>query len=623
MNALKPVCKKYLPAAVFVLSAVILIIKCFYGFCWSDESFYHATTLKFFQGDSIFKNDWFPTQLSSIILLPLFSLYMKINGGSEGIILYFRILFVVFSVINSVILYNVLKKHIHIHTALPAAVCMLFYTHLNIATLSYYTLSTQCFVMAMLFVYDYAKDLGKTPAGSETSTDVMQGCAGKRSALIIAGVYFAISVLALPTMALGYVLFVLAALVLIPTHSLLNRLSFVNIDKKILKDILIFTFFGILIPAVLFFIFMFLNVKISDFIANIPYVLSDDEHGTSLLYPIRKFFISITQVFGKASYLSGLIIFVSFVFQKKLRENKNRIPKLIILILLSVLFFYDLTIAWTHTGYVFTALCLFALPLFFMTEKHDTAAFFTFFAGGMLFSLVYSYSSNGYLYVLSMGHFIAAIAGFIFIDSFVGELSEVIADNAKNKENTHTKSILPKLCLIITIAVITLTPADSIYLRINNIYRDAPLNMLTQKIKGGPAKGLYTTKEHLEAYNTVLHVISEYCMRDNINEQTGCLLISKLLPFGYLCSDLKSGAPTAWRNMISSERLMEYYELNPDKIPDVVLILDKEYGAYDTCGDVEADPSPNENELSGPFMDYLNDHGYICTDVECGTVYRR
>ena len=185
-------------------------------------------------------------------------------------------------------------------------------------------------------------------------------------------------------------------------------------------------------------------------------------------------------------------------------------------------------------------------------------------------------------------------------------------------------------------------------LRIVNIYRDAPLSALTGKIEAGPAKGLYTTEKHLTQYKEVYETLLAYCQSEDLpdpaakddepvstegmaasrEEEAGVglntIFISKLLPWGYLCTDLRVGAPTTWRTELGSERLREYYELNPDRIPELVLVLNDEYGTYDTCGDVEADPNPNAKELPEGFLtEYMKENNYETQETACGILYRK
>ena len=594
-----------IPYVLLTLFAVLLLVRAFYSFCSSDEPFYFSTAYRFFRGDSIFLHDWFPTQLSGVLLLPFMAPYIWITGSTAGIILYFRIWYVVLTFINALVFYNILKLHKSGTLSLMAAVCVLFYAHLNIATLSYYTISVQCFLTAMLFIYHWEK----LPMGN-------------RRYLITAGILYAISVLALPTMAPVYLATVIILLILVLIEKKMPVNSFVaTLRRAELADLVKYTFIGILIPAVIFLAFLFTNVYIGDFIGNIRYVLSDEEHITSLIYPLKKFFISINEVYGIYAYLGYALAAVTFlgdIFRKKEPGPFQKKPLVYLVFFLDLLLFAAYFIkGFAHTGYVQTALCLFALPLFFASEHKDWTAFFTFFVNGLLFSLVYSYSSNGYLYVLSMGHFIAGFGGMIFVWDFGRQLPGLVS--SKTGKTTYALNrFVTFLCTLVIFAVMTETSV----LRIINVYRDAPLSALTERIEDGPAKWLYTTPEHRKQYEEVRGVLAEYCMVDPKEPQNNMLFISKLLPWGYLCTDMRVGAPTTWRIDPGSERLEDYYSLNPDRIPSTVLILNKEYGCYDSCGDVEADPTPNLIEDTEGFLpEYMKENDYEVIPVACGTVY--
>ncbi|MCR4806112.1 MAG: hypothetical protein K5857_00415 [Lachnospiraceae bacterium] len=593
--------KKYTPYIIFALCTLVLTIRAFYSFCWSDETFYFSTCHRFFTGDSIFLHEWFPTQLSSLILLPFYSIYMLVCGNNSGIILYFRILYVIFTLINSIVIYRILKQHIRDFLAMTCSLMVMFYAHLNIATLSYYTLSVQLFLISLILIYHYY-----------TAYD--------RRLLIVAGVLFALCVLALPTLCVAYFLVLLLGFVLLASLKIRQLPDGYKtfIWSADLPALMGYTFAGICIPAVIFAVYLLCNVSVSDFVSGIPYVLTDEEHVTSLIYPIRKFFISINEVYGYFAYASYMLIILSLAVRAL---KKHFIPWIRTCIFLADtavfmgLFIYSLG----HTGYIQTALCLYLIPLFLMSLNPDFKIFSLFIVGGMVMSLTYSYSSNGYLYVLSMGHFIAAIGCIIAADRFL--------------EEAYVKRAA---CTIAVTAVISSCLIQTMELRLVNIYRDAPVNMLNFRITDGPAKGLMTTADHYLAYNVVLSTIRNYCTSANLNDpqrfdnsmelnsnSVGNIFITKLLPWGYMCTDLRAGAPTTWRTPFNSKRLEPYYGLNPGRYPDIILVLNEEYGSYLTCGDVEADPSPNENEIGGFLLDYVNANDYEKTTVPCGTVYKR
>ncbi|MCR5222307.1 MAG: hypothetical protein K6D90_05545, partial [Lachnospiraceae bacterium] len=107
---MKAFLQKHYPLILLILSALILLIRAFYGFCWSDETFYYSIAYRFLQGDAPFFEEWYPTQLNSIFLMPFVALYRLIAGSNDGIILTFRILYVLVSFLIAWQLFRVMEK---------------------------------------------------------------------------------------------------------------------------------------------------------------------------------------------------------------------------------------------------------------------------------------------------------------------------------------------------------------------------------------------------------------------------------------------------------------------------------------------------------------------------------
>lgn len=544
-----------IPYIILSLCAVCLIIRAFFGFCSSDEPFYISTAKRLFEGDLIFVHDWFPTQLSSLILLPFYAAFVTISGGTSGIILYFRILYVVITLLLSFITFQIIKKRSGTAAGLAMALFMLFYAHLSIAALSYYTMSFEFFVFAMILFMEQGK-ICQTAGGF----------------------FLALSVLALPSLCIGVILLWLTLLVF-------------SFKKKDLRSLLIFSALGMAAALGLFVLYLYVSGNsVENLFRFLPYVLSDDEHQTSLVAPFKKFFNSVTDVYGPLWYLSFVLSALGLV--------AARFKKLIPWIFAAdfVLFLYFCFLSFGHTGYMNTALALFAAPLFFMCEKKDIKTFVSLFLGGLIVSMTYSYSSNGELYVLSIGHGIACAAGILFIFDFYGE---------------HDDLVRPALIFALSFFLM-----QTAALRFINVYRDAPLTGLDTRITEGPALGLLTTDEHHDTYMSVLDDINRY------SENDGYVLFSKLLPWGYLASEKRVAAPSTWRNPVGSERLSEFLVLYPERTPDLVFVLNADVGSYDSCGDVEADPAPNENEFNGSFANLLNS-SYEKTETSCCTIFVR
>lgn len=565
--------KQYLPLLILGLCAAVLLIKTRYSFCWSDETFYASTTDRFLKGDGIFLHEWFPTQLVSLILMPFQAAFTAVTGSSDGVLLFFRVCYVVYSFMLSIIIYYILKKDYREFTALNCALFFLFYAHLNIATMSYYTLSVGFYLLAMLLIYHA---MHHSPSAF-------------RQYYILAGISFALSVICLPTMAVAY----------FPCAVLLVLCS---AKQKKLRPVFPYTLIGICALAVVTMLFILSRVRFTDLIDNLPYILSDEEHTTSLVYPFKKFFISIHEVYGRFAYGSYLLSAFCLLFGRKLPPKGKIILAVIDTVLFAVFFVFSIG----HTGYISTAIILFALPLYFMTEKRNKSLFFLLYIAGLVFAMVFSYSSNGYLYIMTLGHSISAVGAICFLHDFCSE-------TASDKDFQAAGMILSVLCLAVT----GITVVQTMTLRMVNIYRDAPLTELTEKITQGPAAGLYTTPEHRESYDEIYAAIQEYANTE------GNIFFTKLMPWGYLATDMRCGAPTTWRTAFNSERLRLYYEANPDRIPDIIFVLNEDVGSYETCGDVMADPAPNQNETGGWLLDYVTEHGYETIPFSKGTILRR
>lgn len=588
--------KEILPYAVLILLGVALFIRSAYGFCQSDESFYVSTAGRFASGDVIFADEWHPTQMSSLLTAPVYAMYRLVTGGTAGMIRFFRCVYLLLTMAEAAWIYTRMKGMGRRYAGSALALFILLYCHLNMATLSYYMICFQCFLMAALMCYRAEKS-------------VYFGAGG---------FFYALAVLSLPSLAVASTLvFVILALCCIR-------------KKEIRRPFLCFLA-GICIPLVLFLIYVYASgLGIAGILANLVNILSDSEHDRDYYQSFKAFFHAIEDAYGRIYYLSLLLVAVSILscFREKLRRS----AEIYILIADVMLFIYYAAVSARHTGFMNTAFALFVFPLFFLARKKDWYIFASLFLGGLAVSATYSFSSYSDLYVLSIGHGLAAAGGILLLSDYATGVSgrDVLTEDAGTEsltgaaetgiltEGAETGS-LPGSEIIrkyICIAAVTVLILVSFCLRFAYVYRDAPVAALDTKLTEGPAAGLITTAEHAGQYEGVLEAIEKY------DEAQGCILFTRILPWGYTASKMRVGAPDTWRNEISSERLVQYYDLKPDREPDVVVVLDAEAGSYETGGDVEADPAPNANTMEGELGRRLMT-GYTGHREACCTVYTR
>lgn len=579
-------------AAVFVLAFVACLLRALKGFCWTDETFYISTTDRFFRGDALIKAEWYRTQMSSLICLPFYALYVTISGSTAGVIIFFRVLYLILSFGTAIVAFHVFTKEYGDTVAIIISLLIMFYAHLNITSLSYYMLSLENLILAGVLVYDYLL------------TD-------KKKELIIGGVFFALSVLSLPTMAIPYFIAVVLVAVILLVRQFVPIPSAWKeaIDNAKLGSILIYTFAGICIPAVLVVIYLLCSVSIGDIIASVPYVLVDNEHDFIFMDSFRKFFTSITEVYGRYTYAAYFLMGLTFVFQKLLKKK----PISDIIVLLDAMLFVILAIkSYGHTSYIQVAFSMFAMPVFFLSEKKNHKLFWIFSVTGVVLGLVYRLSSSDFLYVMAIGFFITALSGVCFVYDY---FKAGVSSDAKAVVNIY------KLAATVAMLVIVYTVCVTIALRMSNVYRDAPINRLTHKITQGPGKGLYTTPEHLEMYENVMDIIDEYINNGDVAADS-TVMFSKILPWGYLYSNKRCGFPTTWRaTAYNQDQLEAYYSINPNREPDIIVVLNEEYGSYDASGDVEDDHNPNLDEMNDYWKNYISSNKMTAIKTQCGTIY--
>lgn len=127
--------RKNLDILLFLLGMVplswMLLEKCRYGFTNIDESFYLTIPYRLCQGDRLLLNEWHLSQLSGWILRFPMAAFLRINGGTEGICLSFRYLYVAAHLGISLLLFFLLRKKSGIGAA--AAVLIFMSTPLSVS----------------------------------------------------------------------------------------------------------------------------------------------------------------------------------------------------------------------------------------------------------------------------------------------------------------------------------------------------------------------------------------------------------------------------------------------------------------------------------------------------------
>lgn len=560
------------PILILIVCGITLCIRSFYSFSWSDESFYLTVVHRFWLGERVIVDEWNPAQLSMLLLLPFYSLYQGMTGGNEGVYLYFRLLYLAISMFIAFFTYFKLKKRNSHLVSLMCALLYFLYSRANIGGMSYYNVTLSCVLLAVVLVYDWICEIE-----------------GNKIQLYIAGIFLAFAVISTPFLVFPYILIGLFLL-------------FKKKYRLFWREILI-VIAGTATVAIFCVGYILYRVPMGELLLNIPYILNDPER--QYINPLLSVLIILARIIWRFKWTIWISFFLMvYAFYKKKRQVSLSSKELNLFLWTNfMVFIIDVYLARDLLGCINIAGVLFAAPVIYVFsdwKNIDKKVLGIFGTAGISLILGFSLSSNTGLDALTIGFVVLGMGAVLLIFQL---------DMLKKGK------VLYYMALGVFSAVLIQTGI----LRLFSVYRDAPINQLNTQITTGPAKYLYTTEEHVRQYDELRTAINQYVREDDR------VFYSKSCFWSYLCSDNEYGVPSSWRMPFDSPRLQEYYELNPEKIPTCIFVLNPFYGNFESSliQSNEKVEFPNDNNIEGYLYDYIKQHDYEIIELECATVYRR
>ena len=563
---------KWISVLIIGVCAIVLLIRNFYSFSWSDESSYLTLVHRFWLGERMIADEWFKTQLIAPLLLPFYGLYQWITGGNDGIYLYFRLLYWGISVFTSFFTYCKLQKKNCRMASLICSLTYLFYSRANIGGMSYYNVTLTCVLLSALLLYE---QLGQKKVN--------------KIKLYVMGLLLAFAVVGNPFLAFPYVVICIY---------MLARKKYRIFWHEILTVIA-----GTGTIAVFYMGYLLNKISIDDLLLNIPYILNEPEMQRT--NPIFVIPLIIARIAWKYKWTIAItFLLVCYILWAKIKKKgfSDRENKLLMAINLGV-FIINSILSINILGCINIAIVLFVLPMVVMYNDWrdiDHAVVEIFGIAGFCLVLGFSFSSNTGLDAMAIGFVVLGIGAVLLAFQL-----DVLKKN--------------QLLYGTTILVFSVVVFQTAILRLYSVYRDAPINQLDTQITSGPAKYLYTTQEHVRQYNELKAAINQYVRSDDV------VFYSKWCFWSYLCTNNGYGTPSSWRMPFDSPRLQEYYEINPDKIPTCIFVLSPEYGDFESSIILNNEKAlyPNENNVEGYLYDYIQEHEYEKIELQCAIIYRK
>ena len=505
--------------------ALILFWRCFYSVNTTDEAFYIGTVYRLWDGDGILTDEWMPSQqLCSFWLYPFYALFRLILGSNDGMILAFRLLYIVFQLCISGYLYKKLKGFGYV-SFLPSFFYLLS-TAFNINNLSYNTMANSCLVALLV-----------TLAMMERPD--WKNC-------ILCGVFASIIVMANPYAVFAYVLYgvacVLVSVILKKKKSVPAAVQFSTFAKMSLTAAVV---------MIVFLIFTLQNSTIKEIMENLPYIIGDQEHQQRWGVKISDYFR-----YFREHYLGCVIVpmaaaLIALVDKKRVQHGIFYMAISAVSVL-PYMIYHGILSDYVPINLVTVPICFLGIPAFVVSKERHCKAFYVWYLPAMVYTFIVQITSNTGPLAVSAA-FVSAGAASVFLT----------ASWAKEQEL--------KIAKYAVYGTIILQLGMMLVLRMTYVWADAPMSALDTKVERGAAKGLYTTAEDVQRYNEMYDDLDSL----NMKEDDGFLVVGAD-PLLYLYADREVASYSTWQVFTNETRLYRYYEIHngEGKFPEVVYCVD-------------------------------------------------
>lgn len=525
-------------AVCFLAALAFLLWKAPHGIISLDESFYVNVPYRLWQGDGILVHEWHPGQLFGFLLLPALSLFLSVNGSTDGIFLFYRLLFIAVQFIGALYIYIKLRRFQPLG-ALLASLALMLYAPLQIMAPSYNTLgilmlSASCATML---------------------TEQQINISAPLSGLLFAG-----AVLCCPYLVLVYLVYSVAALIPYIRKKL-------GIHAFCIGYWLRFTA-GCALLAGAFLIFVLSRCELSELFAAIPQILNDPEHPSqSFGTIIYKYIESIYGNFYFSNY-SHIIIFslciplLAIIMGLDKKRVEHRLFYIIPAMIITAAFFVYYIFNDRTVNFLMFPLNILGFFSYFLLKKKDIRPFILLFLPGVMYSFCIHLASNLGLMSIGSALTVSGFASAIYIVCLFHELLE-------------DKHLFCQLVSLGLLAALVLQLSVLTYFRGRYTTWDGETTQLSVIIEEGPQKGLITRPQKAAHYYSLLEETSP--VRECDGQTTLYLFTDTHL---YLLDSKRCGSFSTWTSYVHPEadmrRLSTYWQMHPARLPDAIFIGDKE-----------------------------------------------
>ena len=526
---------------IFLLGLFVCVILAWirsrYGMGVVDEAFFLSLGDKIYRGNAMLVHEWHASQFTFFLIQPLFVLFHLFRRSNEGMILFFRYAYVIVQAIVSIFIYLRTRKYTKSGAGVAAIVYFLFCPLLQ-QNFNYNSIALICLHVALILILTAEK---KRPLQ-----------------LGIAGFFFAGAVLCCPALLALYLLY-----------------SVIVILKKNAKEWLWFTV-GCAVMAAAFFLFLLSRASFSEILSNATHVLDDPEHpafNPGLILISYVFHILEMAPFAGVVYVGVILLtLITYLSPELLKKKEHLLIGASVLVTgliveMAVIGRNSEINSYPLNRVLFPVNILAPFCALLYDDKKMRKIFTGIWVPGILYGVCISFISNLGIYSICSASSVATTA------------SVLILAITYEKYLIKTEKIR-KMAIVVLSLLFTCLIGSEIFLRAVSVYPGSPTSALTETIDSGTEEGIRVTPGEKRGYASRLEYTS--FVREYPSSQKAAYItyhywivledwdVSSCTP-----SNLLTGLHPYTKenpNTVVIERLDKFYQLNPDRVPEVIYI---------------------------------------------------
>ena len=544
------------------LALLFLILRAPYGWCFNDEPFLVTLAQRIYMGDSLLVDEWNPSQVTGVLLLPFYALFHIFSRDNTGILLTFRYFYCVLWFATCVVVFRTVKQQ---SKSRITSLCVFFYlilfAPLDYMTLSYTSLGLMsCLLLCCLLLNGGSK--------SRTPWYVYS---------MILSFLIGSLVLCAPHMVLAYIVAWVGAVVLLIKKGQSDDCVYYEKSK-----VLSIAYLGVAAGVYCYYL-IFSRIDLMSLLPSIQMILAKPDSVMRSNILVRLFYC-VKSIINKSLIYSLCIVgcsLMSTFFRKRMRHIRVWMFALCSAGFLWAQFCFLTDQMDTKFNYQMIDIALLGFAAFAMLDTRPWNLFYSFSCIGFVYTLLRWAGTDTGLFSAGMTLTVCGVSSIIFVILLCQEMRE------QYKENKIVRVIPMVLCT----GILILQLFSESYVKLFRQYWDRSPVMLRETVEVGAAKGLRTNRDDKQAYEARYAELKQ--LLENVDEDNPDIGFVSLTssPIIYLDANLRFGVFSSWTFPyceVLCKTLEQYREINP-KCRQTVFFAEKD--------DVPEDFKPEQFEF--------------------------